>query len=119
MDWKDTLGALLEAGSLPEESPATAESKEAPATTNKTKTFALNIVYEKKGRGGKAATIIEGFPEETEDEEISRLAGRLKSTLGIGGSARGGEILLQGDQRNARLKALLEKEGFRVKGIKA
>lgn len=58
----------------------------------------LRIVTEKKGRGGKTATIIFGFDENVTDEEISALAAKLKKKLSTGGSARGGEILIQGER---------------------
>lgn len=67
---------------------------------------------ERKGRGGKTATIIEGFTGT--DDELKALATRLKQQLGVGGSARGGEILIQGDCRQ-RLREILAKE-FIVKG---
>lgn len=115
MDWKDTLGSLLTSGALPED---TAEQKE-PETVNDIKPGkkpVLNVAYERKGRGGKSATIIEGFGE-TSEEELLALASRLKSQLGIGGSARGGEILLQGDQRSPKLKKLLLDQGYKSKGL--
>ncbi len=118
MDWKDTLGSLLASGSLPEDGrEETATSPEpAPAKDIAPKPI-LNVVFERKGRGGKSATIIEGFGD-MEESEIAALAARLKGKLGIGGSARGGEILLQGDQRTSRLKDLLATEGFKTKGLK-
>ncbi len=67
---------------------------------------------ERKGRGGKTATIIEGFPGT--DDELKALATRLKQQLGVGGSARDGEILIQGDCRT-RLRELLSPD-FIVKG---
>ncbi len=115
MDWKDQLGALLNSGELPE-GPDTPASPESNPETEKKKLPGLNVVFERKGRGGKSATIIEGFGNQT-DKEIADLAARLKSRLGIGGSARGGEILLQGDQRSPRLKELLNAEGYKTKGI--
>lgn len=118
MDWKDTLGSLLASGSLPEgESEETSTSPEPEAATTAAKKPVLNVVFERKGRGGKSATIIEGFGD-MEDSEIAGLAARLKGKLGIGGSARGGEILLQGDQRTPRLKELLAAEGYKAKGLK-
>lgn len=73
----------------------------------------LHIVMEKKGRGGKTATIIEGF--QCSDDEIDEIARELRKRLGTGGSARGGEILIQGDRR-ADVARLLREKGFTVKG---
>jgi translation initiation factor 1 len=57
----------------------------------------LRLDIERKGRAGKVATIISGFT--LPPEEVERIAATLKSKLGTGGSARGGEILIQGDRR--------------------
>ena len=74
---------------------------------------AVHVFIEKKGRSGKTATIIEGFL--CDDDELKEIAKCLKTKIGAGGSARGGEILLQGD-RKERVKALLKDMGFKVKG---
>lgn len=73
----------------------------------------LSIAFERKGRAGKSATIIHGFPEDFPDDEIAALAAMLKQKLATGGSARGGEILIQGDRRDD-VKRLLQAEGFKV-----
>lgn len=67
----------------------------------------LDIVYERKGRAGKPATIITGFT--VDDDTIAALASDLKKRLGTGGSSRGGEILIQGDRRNDLLRLLTSK----------
>lgn len=71
----------------------------------------LHVVVERKGRGGKTATIIEGF--ECRPEQVKEIAAKLKSALGTGGSARGGEILIQGDCRD-RVCAHLTALGFKL-----
>ena len=108
-DWKDVLGQL----NLPEGDEASAVdaatnaeiSPASDAAHSKPKGEKLNVALEKKGRGGKTATIIYGFKRS--DEEVAEIASKLKRKLGIGGSARGGEILLQGDVRE-KLKPLLK-----------
>lgn len=108
MDWKEQLAALQ--GTLPS---GTAEQEpQQPTAARKGPRPTLRLVMERKGRGGKTATIIEGFPGT--DDELKALATRLKQQLGVGGSARGGEILIQGDCR-ARLRELLAPD-FIVKG---
>lgn len=95
MDWKDTLHQLQASGNVPEatgETPAEAP-EDRPAHKGK-----LHISVEKKGRGGKTATIVYGFTGS--DGELQTLARTLRQRLGTGGSARGGEILLQGDRRD-------------------
>lgn len=74
----------------------------------------LDIVCERKGRAGKQATIITGF--NGTDEELLDLAAILKKRLGTGGSARGGEILIQGDRRKELLQ-LLTSLGHRARII--
>lgn len=71
----------------------------------------LQIFTEKKGRKGKVATIVTGF--DCNDEELEDIASRAKRHLGVGGSARGGEILIQGDCRE-RLADFLRGEGFKI-----
>lgn len=74
----------------------------------------LDIVLERKGRAGKSATIITGFT--IGDDEIAALASKLKSRLGTGGSARGGEILIQGDRRQDVLQ-FLKSQGYKARII--
>ena len=112
MDWKEALLAKSQQmGIEPTEDTSTPESAETQEFDPK-KHPALHIVMEKKGRGGKTATIIEGFT--WPDEQVKRLATQLKSRLGVGGSARGGEILIQGDCRE-KVRELLKSQGFKLK----
>ena len=109
-DWKEKLAALagLESESLEEsEAPSVPEQEEKKSI----QTGKLNVVVDKKGRKGKVATIIEGFT--VTDEEVESLASELKRKIGTGGSARGGEILLQGDWRE-KVKTLLKEKGYKV-----
>lgn len=110
--WQDRLAALK--GTLqPDNEPDNAPEGEATADSQPTQNGAVNIVFERKGRGGKQATIIEGFS--IDDDALQQLASEMKRTLGTGGSARGGEILIQGDRRDAVRKFLNDK-GFKTKG---
>ncbi len=72
----------------------------------------LRIFLEKKHRGGKTACVIKGFVGKQEDlEALGRL---LKTKCGTGGSAKDGEIIVQGDWRDKILQILLEK-GYKAK----
>lgn len=61
-------------------------------------------------KGNREATVIKGF-EET-DEVLEDLSTRLKKTCGVGGSAKNGEIIIQGNQRQKALD-FLQAEGFK------
>ena len=69
----------------------------------------VRIKLDKRNRGGKTVTLITGI--EGSDDEIAALATKLKSKIGTGGSAKEGEIIIQGDFRN-RVMELLLKEGY-------
>ena len=105
-DWQNALQSLLSNGNLPEGTDPAPEQPSEPGQSGK-----LIVDVERKGRAGKTATIISGFT--IPDEEIKRLATELKSKLGAGGSARGGEILIQGERRDAVCN-LLRSMGYKV-----
>jgi translation initiation factor 1 len=69
----------------------------------------LRIVLDKKHRGGKVVSIINGFA--MKETEIEAIAKELKSFCGTGGSAKDNEIIIQGDQRDKILQWLL-KNGY-------
>ena len=115
-DWKDALSKAFNMP-VPEdntpggEEPQSEDRGDAVQQQGKTR---LDIVLEKKGRGGKQATIVTGFT--CDDESLKEVASRLKRSLGVGGSARGGEILIQGDFRQ-RVLDELQKMGFKARII--
>jgi len=57
----------------------------------------LKVRLDAKHRAGKAVTLVEGFIGKEED--LEDLGKKLKSFCGTGGSAKDGEIIIQGDQR--------------------
>jgi len=84
-----------------------------PKRTSKTQTDGIiRIRREVKGRGGKTVTVAGGF--ELSADTLNRLAGDLKRRCGSGGSVKDGEILIQGDHRDALLNEL-KKRGFSAK----
>ncbi len=72
----------------------------------------VRIWLEKKGRNGKPVCIVRGLA--LPDSALAALATRLKRTCGTGGTAKDGEIIIQGDHRDA-IASLLARDGFRVK----
>ena len=114
-DWKDALGKAFNMP-VPDGNEPVEEQPQQPrgdALEQQGKTV-LDIVLEKKGRGGKQATIVAGFV--CDDEALKQVASSLKRTLGVGGSARGGEILIQGDFRQ-RVLDQLTSMGFKARII--
>jgi translation initiation factor 1 len=68
-------------------------------------------------RRGKAVVVIHDFEPQISDETIAFLGGELKEACGCGGTLRGREIELQGEQA-AKAREFLEGKGFRVAGIR-
>jgi translation initiation factor 1 len=71
----------------------------------------VKVRREVAGRRGKAVTTVSGLP--LDDAALRELAGRLKKRCGVGGSAKGGVIELQGDHRDVVVE-VLRGEGYDV-----
>lgn len=71
----------------------------------------LYVSLDKKNRGGKEVTLVEGFVGT--DEDLKDLGKTLKTKCGVGGSAKDGEIIVQGNFRD-KVMAELTKMGFKV-----
>lgn len=74
----------------------------------------LKAQISKKGRAGKIATLLMGFVgSEADLEALGKL---LKNKCGVGGSAKDGEIILQGDVRDKAVEMLV-KAGYKARRI--
>jgi translation initiation factor 1 len=73
---------------------------------------ALRVWLEKNHRGGKIATVVKGFVGS--ESALSELGRTLKTKCGTGGSAKEGEIIIQGDHRD-KVVLMLSEMGFPVK----
>ena len=116
LDWKEKLGAAFSIEVPTHEQIEAEKAKQeqvykGDALQQQGKQVA-HVVVERKGRAGKVATIIVDL--KCDDQALKELASRLKQQLGVGGSARDGEILIQGDHRQ-RVMQLMSDMGFKVK----
>lgn len=108
MDWKDILAMKVDSGELSREEFSPEEQSEQKSADMPL----IEVILDKKGRKGKTATLAVGFT--CDDNRLKEIASELKSRLSTGGSARGGEILIQGD-RAEDVRKILRSLGFRVK----
>lgn len=72
----------------------------------------IRVAVDKKRRAGKTVTVASGFQHTP--ETLAKLATQLKKRCGSGGTAKDGEIEIQGEHV-ATVAAELEKAGYRVK----
>ena len=108
MDWKNRLGVVYSTN--PDFKYETDEPvEEETLEPGKQK---LIVRIDRRQRAGKQVTLIEGFKGKSED--LAALAKTLKTRCGVGGTAKDGEITIQGDLRD-KLVALLTSMGYNAK----
>ena len=107
-DWKDRLGVVYSTNS--DFNYRHEEEEEAETLPPQQQT--LHVTLDKKQRGGKKVTLVSDFVGKEED--LKELGKKLKTACGAGGSAKDGEILIQGDFRE-KVRDLLIKDGYKVK----
>jgi translation initiation factor 1 len=110
--------AALDAAGLPAGPAPSASPSPGPAAVPKPSKFGRVVLRrETAHRGGKTVIVIHEFAPNISLKYIESLAGKLKSACACGGTARERVIEIQGDQP-ARIRTLLEQEGFQVAGVK-
>lgn len=72
----------------------------------------LKVMLDKSGRAGKQVTLVTGFVGSGQD--LEDLAKFIKTKCGVGGSAKDGQVVIQGDLRD-KIVQLLIKEGYKAK----
>ena len=107
-EWKKRLGVVF---STNPDFTYEEETEQEPATLAPEKQN-LIVSIDRKGRGGKQVTLVTGFVGTADD--LSELGRTLKVKCGVGGSAKDGEITIQGDFRD-RVTALLKEMGYKAK----
>lgn len=107
-DWKKRLGVVF---STNPDFQYEQETEDEPDTLEPSRQN-LIVSIDRKGRAGKQVTLVTGFVGTEED--LSSLARTLKMKCGVGGSAKDGEITIQGDFRD-RVVALLKEMGYKAK----
>ncbi|MCF8381429.1 MAG: translation initiation factor [Bacteroidales bacterium] len=107
-DWKKRLGVVYSTGdNFNYDKGESEEAETLPPQKQK-----LIISLDKKQRKGKTVSLITGFVGKSED--LEELGKELKKKCGTGGSAKDGEIIIQGDFRT-RLSEILVKDGYTIK----
>ena len=104
-DWKKRLGVVYSTNPdfIYEEGQESSVETLEPARQK------LRVGIDRKGRAGKQVTLVSGFVGS--DGDRAELARRLKVKCGVGGSAKDGEICIQGDLRD-KVLALLQSMGY-------
>ncbi|MFZ4455375.1 MAG: translation initiation factor [Bacteroidales bacterium] len=104
-DWKERLNIVY---STNPDFKYDTENNGSVDTKSKDKQL-LRISFDKRNRGGKVVTLITGFIGS--DDDLKELCKLLKTKCGVGGSAKDGEIIVQGDFRQ-KILDILTKEGY-------
>lgn len=106
-DWKERLGVVFSTN--PDFEYQT--SAESEATTLPPAKQNLRVWLDRL-KGGRVATVVRGFVGS--DNDLAALGKELKKSCGVGGTAKDGEIIIQGDHRD-RVVELLTRGGYRCK----
>lgn len=107
-DWKKRLGVVYSTN--PDFQYQTADIEEEETLPPQRQRLIVRI--DRRQRAGKQVTLVEGFVGRSSD--LAALAKTLKTKCGVGGTAKDGEITIQGDLRD-KVVALLTGMGYNAK----
>ncbi len=102
-DWKSRLNVVYSTN--PDFEYTTEADTDVDEIDNNKQT--LRVWLDKKSRAGKKVTLVKGFIGS--EDALKELASTLKSSCGVGGSAKDGEIIIQGDFRDKIVDILIKK----------
>lgn len=108
-DWKSRLGVVYSTNS---DFSYQNEDNEEEAETLPPSKQKLIVKIDRRNRGGKQVTLVTGFRGTSDD--LEKLGKELRTKCGTGGSAKEGEIVIQGDFRD-RVVSLLVSAGYNAK----
>ena len=107
-DWKARLGVVYSTNpDFQYQTESETEEETLPPQKQR-----LIVGIDRRNRGGKQVTLVSGFAGKADDlKELGRV---LKTRLGVGGSAKDGEITIQGDFRD-KVVSILQQMGYQAK----
>ena len=107
-DWKSRLGVVYSTNpDFQYETPVEEEAETLPPAKQR-----LIVSIDRRNRGGKQVTLVTGFVGTA--DALKELGKTLKTKCGVGGTAKDGEITIQGDLRD-KVVALLKDMGYNAK----
>ena len=107
------LNSLEDLGEIKFNSLVPDKNKYTPKLAKTRKQF-LEAHYSRKKRAGKVVTLIKGFQGNA--QELRKLGKILKNAIGVGGTIKNGEIIIQGNSRD-KIMHILQKMGHEVKRV--
>lgn len=107
-DWKKRLGVVYSTN--PDFQYQTSQVEEAETLAPSKQILIVSI--DRRQRAGKQVTLVKGFVGTSDD--LAALGKALKVKCGVGGTAKDGEITVQGDLRD-KVVALLQGMGYNAK----
>lgn len=107
-DWKARLGVVYSTNpDFQYQTESETEEETLPPQKQR-----LIVGIDRRNRGGKQVTLVSGFVGGADD--LKELGRTLKTRLGVGGSAKDGEITIQGDFRD-KVVSILQQLGYQAK----